>query len=69
MKIEGYVAKSSYKDVDVFLSGNKWVDHIEKLKLGDIKAFPHELNMKDWPIMTGQEYKWAKIIITIDWPL
>jgi len=65
MTIEGYVAKSSYRDVDMYLSGTKWVDNIEKIKVEDIKAFMSELNMEDWPLM-DKKYSWIYVTITIE---
>ena len=65
MKILGYIAKSSYRDTDMWLSGTKWVDDIMKLKIGDIHSKPFEIKMDDWPMM-DKEYHWAKITITIE---
>ena len=65
MTITGFVAKSSYRDCDMYLSGTKWVDDIKKVKLGDLKAMPHDIKMEEWPLM-DKTYKWVKIILTIE---
>lgn len=65
MILEGFIPVAKYRDVDFYLSGSKWVDSIQKVKLGDIKAFPQKLNMTEWPVM-DQSYRNAKITISIE---
>jgi len=65
MRLSGFITKSTYRDIPMYLSETKWVDNIMKCKVGDIKTFPPELDMKDWPLM-DQKYENVKVIIEID---
>ena len=63
--ISGYVAKSSYRDVPMYLSGIRWVDDIMKVKLGDLKTSPSEIKMERWAWM-DKDYTHVKVTLTIE---
>mgnify|MGYP001249910909 CR=1 FL=1 len=65
IKLKGYIAIAKFRDVDYYLTGDKGVDEVTKLKISDIHTFPYELHMSAWPMME-QIYRNAKITITID---
>lgn len=44
MEIEGYIVVASYNGENRFLSGNRWIKDVRKLKLSDITSAPRHVN-------------------------
>jgi len=64
MEIEGYIVVSDYKGEKRFLSGNRWIKDVMKLKLSDITSSPRRIDQIPVPKNRAPHYN-AQINIDI----
>lgn len=64
MEIEGYIVVASYNGENRFLSGNRWIKDVRKLKLSDITSAPRHVNENLFSKIDSTPYN-AQINISI----